>query len=177
MKTLVPSSLTRSCHAERGSSFVNAKLDRSRSIPTLLCTVRASRILSVHYGMASARLIPVLLTLLCFSAPGSNPDRRNSPQAPDFLQAHRCQSHRQQALHVGRSRRRQRIADRHHRPRGRFQEGRAATRREWSLRQHCLYLFLLFSRHQAGVPGHRCRQICSRPLHRLCLVHGGGPAP
>src|ERR1039458_6249633 len=72
MKTLLPSSLTRSCHAERGSSFANAKLDRSRSIPALSRTARDNRVLSVRYGMASACLFPFLIVLLCLHAAAQN---------------------------------------------------------------------------------------------------------
>src|ERR1039458_9919219 len=72
MKPFLPSSLTRSCHAERRSSFANAKLDRSRSIPTLSRTATDNRVLSVRYGMAPARLFPFLIVLLCLHAAAQN---------------------------------------------------------------------------------------------------------
>lgn len=68
MKRLFPSSLTSSFHAERGSSFANAKLDRSRSIPASSRTARDNRVLSVPYSIASARLFPFLIVLLGLSA-------------------------------------------------------------------------------------------------------------
>src|SRR5580658_2360458 len=68
MKTPPTSSLTRTCDAERGSSFANAKLDRSRSISTPSRTARDHRPFSVRYVRASARLFPLLIILLCLSA-------------------------------------------------------------------------------------------------------------
>jgi outer membrane protein assembly factor BamA len=67
MKTTSPSSLTKSCHAERGSSFANAKLDRSRSIPTLSRTAD-NWVPSARYVLASARLFPLLIVLSCLFA-------------------------------------------------------------------------------------------------------------
>jgi outer membrane protein assembly factor BamA len=68
MKILLPSSRTKSCHAERGSSFANAKLDRSRSIPTPSRAARNSRVLSANYRIARACLFPFLIVLLGFPA-------------------------------------------------------------------------------------------------------------
>jgi hypothetical protein len=83
MKTLLPSLLTRNCHAERGSSFANAKLDRSRSIPTLPRTARGNGVLSVPCVMASARLFPFLVLLL-FSAAAQTPSTKRPPQATAY---------------------------------------------------------------------------------------------
>jgi outer membrane protein assembly factor BamA len=74
----VDESKLRGCRAERGLSFANAKLDRSRSIPTLSRAARDNGLLSVRSVIASPPIFPLLIVLFCFSAaaqkqPGGSP--------------------------------------------------------------------------------------------------------
>ena len=111
----------------KSSAAWTSKIEVDEDTPSPAFCARCS--CSLPFSIVLARTSPPRLRL--------SPARQTRPTLA-YLQADRGQGDRQQALHLGGSRRRQRTARRHHRPRRRFQEGSAPTRREWSLQQHRL---------------------------------------
>jgi outer membrane protein assembly factor BamA len=79
MKPLPPPFPTRSCHAERSSSFANAKLNRSRSIPTFSRPSKDNSVLSISGVIAAALLFSLLLVLSAAAQTQTSPARPPTP--------------------------------------------------------------------------------------------------